>query len=126
MHAYGFGLGFLNFLGTALFVLALIFAVKVLARGGWQGGRRGWARCQGRWDGHGPQAPDEAMRAARERLARGEIDPEAFEALRKGLAPAEARQDGRPDGALELARLRFAQGELTPEEFEAIKKALQA
>jgi uncharacterized membrane protein len=123
---FGFGLGFLNFLGTVLFFILLVWALKLFFRG-----ERGWSppgRCR-RWE-HGEG--DEAMKAARERLARGGITADEFEAIKKGLG-SDAPQESPPfeawfrrrDGALNIARLRLARGEITPDEFEAVKRALQ-
>jgi putative membrane protein len=140
MHGFygpGFGLGFLNLLGTILFVVLLVAALRALmgGRGGPWGprGRRAWAAA-------GFGAPDPALDAARERLARSEISPEQFEdiraALRAGRAEPQPHEHMGPpwaamgrwgrDGALETARLRLARGEVTPEEFEAIRRALEA
>jgi uncharacterized membrane protein len=123
---FGFGLGFLNFLGTVLFFVLLVWALKLFFRGerGWTppGRYRRWERGEG----------DEAMKAARERLAQGEISANEFEAIKKGLR-SDAPQEGPPfeawfkrrDGALDSVRLRLARGEITIDEFEAVKRALQ-
>ena len=126
-HGFGFGLGFLNFLGSLLFILLIIWGIKMLVRGRWPGpwgegrGRNGW-----RWDGphaYGAERPDEAMTTARERLAKGEFSAEDFETIKKGLGSS-SDAETRHDSAVRLARLRFAKGELTLDEFEAVKKAL--
>ena len=65
------------------------------------------------------------MRIARDRLASGEVTPEQYEAIKRGLSSTEAPY-GRPDGALAKARARFARGEISLEEFEAVKRALLA
>jgi uncharacterized membrane protein len=150
-HGLGFGLGFLNFIGTILFFIFIFMLIKFFIRGSryaghrpWHGrgdwskddwGRRGppWMReefWQGRKEGSRPwswysEAGDEAMSVARERLAQGEITPEQFEAVKGGLKVDMAdSSSGRFDKALHLARLRFAKGEITLEEFEAVKKTL--
>lgn len=138
---FGFGLGFLNLIGTVLFFIFLVFLVKTIVRGGWRGGRgpRGggpewgggwWGGPPRRWSGSDESRgdgwrADEALRTARERLAGGEISPQEFESLKRGLG---STVDGtsRHDDAVNLARLRFARGELSSEEFEAVKKALLA
>lgn len=133
---FGFGLGFLNLIGTILFFAFLFFLVKLIVRGGWRCGRgpqshgrewnRGWwSGSSGPWTDSQAAASDDALRTARERLASGEISPEEFEVLKRGLGGS---FDGasRHDGAVNLARLRFARGELSLEEFEAVKKALHA
>lgn len=125
----GFGFGFLNFLGTILFIIAIVWFIKFFVRGGrgpWGGP---WGRSN-RWrNGH----RDDALRTARERFAAGEITREQYDALRGGLErEAENGYGGPPhwfnggDSAMELARMRFARGELTREEFETIRKGLTA
>jgi uncharacterized membrane protein len=122
----GFGLGFLNFLGTVLFFILLIWALKLFFRGerGWspRGRYRHWERGEG----------DEAIMAARERLAHGEITADEFEAIKGGLRSNAPQEDHpseawfrRRDGALGIARLRLARGEITLDEFEALRRALQ-
>jgi putative membrane protein len=148
----GFGLGFLNFIGTILFFVLLFALLRMFLRGwkysgmghgpgsrGWGGpwmargmgrgwGRHGWGGMMGGWNGR-----DDALEAARERLAKSEITPEQFETIQKGLETRRQRDDEQPwrgwmggkDDALETARLRFARGEISAEEFEMIKKALE-
>lgn len=133
-HA-GFGLGFLNLIGTLLFFVFLFWAFKMLFRGLRYGGPRGgWSGPPWSRHGHGPlgaggHGEDEAMSTARERFAQGEIDAGSFAAVRQALAadrPADA--DGaaprRMDRALALARRRLANSEITPEEFEVVRKTL--
>ena len=133
----GFGLGFLNFLGTILFFLVLFMLFKMIfrgmrygaARGGWSS--RGWG---GPWGRHGHRGwsgsdHDEAMSTARERFAEGAIDADAFAGIQRALeADRPASDEGwsprRHDRALQLARMRLARGEITPEEFEAVRKTL--
>jgi uncharacterized membrane protein len=141
----GFGFGFLNFIGTILFFVLLFALARMFLRGArysgmgrggwggpWMGGRhggRGWAQgMMGGWNGR-----DDALETARERLAKSEITPEQFEAVRKGLETRRQRDEdqgvrgwmgGGKDDALETARMRFARGEISAEEFEMIKKAL--
>ncbi len=137
---FGFGLGFLNFIGTILFLVFLFWAFKAIFRGfryaggrgsGWSGrGPWGWHKHH-----HGGHDSDEAMSAARERLAQGDIDPEEYEAIKQGLAadrPSDSSDSSgyrgygyrRTDSALALARMRFAKGEISAEEFEAVRKTL--
>lgn len=141
----GFGLGFLNFLGTILFFLFLFMLFKVLfrgmryggPRGGWSS--RGWGGPPWSRHGHGPSAghggrgghpsDDEAMTTARERFAEGEVDADAFAAVKQALAadrPAgdEGHGPRRFDRALSLARMRLARGEITPEEYDTVRKTL--
>ncbi len=148
MHGLGFGLGFLNLIGTILFFVFIFMLIKFFIKGrhyaghrDWHGrgewGRSDWGRRGPPWmsekfwaegkEGQRPHATtdDEAMNVVRERVAQGEITPEQFETIKAGLkvdmsdAPL-----GRHDKAVHLARLRFAKGEITPQEFEAVKKTL--
>ncbi len=120
MHG-GFGLGFLNFLGTILFFVAVFWAVKFFLLGGYRSRRWRGYRGGRRWEG----AEGEAESEARERLARGEIGEDEFNRL-KSTFKRGFRGEGwfGGDRALEHARMRLAQGELSVEEFETIRKAL--
>ncbi|RIH88105.1 SHOCT domain-containing protein [Calidithermus roseus] len=119
---WGFGLAFLNFLGLLLFFIFLFWAFHffVWGRPSWRGD---WRHMRG------PLAGDEALKAARERFAKGEISREEYERIKAGLEQEQAPDDWKTfwhrDSALEVARLRFARGEITLEEFEVIKKGLQ-
>jgi uncharacterized membrane protein len=152
MHGFGFGLGFLNFIGTILFFIALFALIRFFIKGAryatyrnWQGQGRGdwgkgdWGRKapwmsekfwmegkEGQHRGHRhSDTEDEAMSVARERVAQGEITPEQFETIKGGLKVDMSDSPlGRHDKAVHLARLRFAKGEISLEEFEAVKKAL--
>jgi uncharacterized membrane protein len=130
---FGFGLGFLNFLGTLVFFAAMFMLFSALMRGGRAGWRGPWAR-RGH-HGRKRHRRDEALELARERLARSEITADEFEAIRKGLnanpthgyvPSSEATWPWQHDDALETVRLRFARGELSAEDFEVIKRALQS
>lgn len=128
----GFGLGFLNLIGTILFFVFVFWALKFVFRGARASGMRGWAG-PGSWSGHKGRAPwsprestDEAMDAARERLAQGEMTPEEFASVQQGLRHSRPQEGAPPgaDGALEIARMRLARGEITLEEFEVVRKTL--
>jgi uncharacterized membrane protein len=136
----GFGLGFLNFLGTILFFLFLFMLVKMIFRGMRHGGPRGGWSSRG-WGGprwsrhdHGPSGDrsghdDEAMTTARERFAEGDLDADAFAGIKQALASDRPSADDgygphRHDRALSLARMRLARGEITPEEYDTVRKAL--
>jgi putative membrane protein len=127
-YAYGFGcgFGFFHFFGTLLFFVFLFFVIKFFLRGGcgW-----GWRRGYHRWSR--VEASDEALRTARERLAKGQLSAEEFARVSAGLRADTAPRDTQPfeswfghDSALSIARMRYAKGEITAEEFEAIKRAL--
>ena len=142
-HGYGFGLGFLNFLGTILFFIAVVwfFRTFVLGRRGRYrppfGRGRGWSR----WEG-GSSGEDSALKMAKERFAGGKISAEEFETIRSGLGSDEGDKRGGPsfpdlsnlgslgsswgrERALDIARTRFAKGEITQEEFETVKRTLE-
>ena len=138
MHGFGFGLGFLNLIGTLLFFFFLFWVAKFVIRGirasgsgggPWAGrGPRGWRKFD---FGRGHYGSDDALQTARDRLARSEITPKEFETIKQGLGTSQASEHSPNrfwggDDALSTARQRFAQGELTLEEFEAVKKALQS
>jgi uncharacterized membrane protein len=152
MHGLGFGLGFLNLIGTILFFFFIFMVIKFFIKGSRYAGHRGW-HGRGEWNrndwgrrgspwmnekfwmegkegqhrGHrnDGDVDDEAMSVARERLAQGEINPEQFETIKQGLkVDMSDSSGGRFDKAVHLARLRFAKGEITSEEFEAVKKTL--
>ncbi|CAN5786006.1 hypothetical protein BH24DEI2_BH24DEI2_21990 [soil metagenome] len=132
MHGMGFGFGFLNLIGTILFFVFLVWVFRFAVRGVRTSGRAPWD-----WRGPGRHGPwgdhsgyqndsDNAMKTARDRLAKNEISPEEFETLKRSLKrEQESQQAPRSDSALATARLRFAQGEMSADEFEAVKKALQ-
>ncbi len=143
----GFGLGFLNLLGTILFWVAVFWAVKFFIRGGFRGGYRGrLPKWRGEWSGgrNGGRPwenrSDEAEKVMRERLAKGEISEDEYAKLKSHLGNSDdegngahngpSRPEGGPlgwlrgDGALELARMRFAKGEIGADEFETIRRVL--
>ncbi len=138
MHGVGFGLGFLNLVGTVLFIVFAVWVFKFVVRGVRTSGRGPWewrgpgSHRRSFWGDHtGSDAGnfDSAMKTARERLAKNEISPEEFETLKRGLKSEETQESPPPprgDSALATARMRFAQGEMSAEEFEAVKKALQS
>ncbi len=111
-----------------VFLIALIFgAIRWLKHGGraramawggreqfrdiWRQGKHEW---RSKW-----QSSDDALQAARVRLAKSEISPEQFEDLKTQL---EINHESDP--ALKIARQRLASGEITLETFEMIKNAL--
>lgn len=132
---FGFGLGFLNFLGTLVFFAAIFMLFSKLMRGSRLGWRGPWSCHHRSYNSRRRHEQDAALELARERLARSEISTEEFESIRKGLMQpsqqegypleAETRWPWQQDDALETARTRFARGEIKSEEFEIIKRALQ-
>lgn len=147
MHGHmGFGLGFLNLLGTILFWVAVFWAVRFFIRGGFRNGhfRSRYAKWRGDWRRGGPPweaRSDEAEKLLRERLARGEVGEDEYARLKAqlggngnggggGYGNGSPRPEGGPlgwlrgDSALEVARLRLAKGEITPDEFETLRRVL--
>jgi len=135
---YGFGLGFLNLIGTVLFFILVVWVIRFVLRGGfgyrgercggWRGYRRGRRYRRHRYAGFG----DDPLEEARSRLARGEIDAQEYERLRAALegeasdreAPFERWLGGGPD-AVETLRLRLARGEIGVDEYERLRAALE-
>lgn len=129
---WGFGLGFLNLLGTVLFFVALVWVIRLVMRGGVHargcGGWRHWRHERF----HAGRRSDDAVDEARARLARGDIDAGEFERLRSALegqegsdgGPFERWLGGVPD-AMGVLRLRLVRGEITVDEFHALRRALE-
>lgn len=148
MHGdMGFGLGFLNFLGTILFWVAVFWAVRFFVRGGFNKYRSHGRYAKWRRGWHGGGRPwearsDEADKLVRERLAKGEISEDEYTRLKSQLGGngsngggngsynGPARPEGGPlgwlrgDDALGVARLRLAKGEISADEFETIRRVL--
>ena len=115
MVGMGFGLGFLNLIGTVLFWVALIWAVRFFVRGGFRGGRfsRGrYAKWRGEMmrggysrgnRGHGGGRPwetqDEADKLIRERLAKGEIGEDEYARLKAQLGGDNSGTNGNSGNA---------------------------
>lgn len=126
-HGMGFGLGFLNFIGTLLFFgFLLFFLLPFLLRGRW--GWRRWKHAKRRW----MESADNAAEVARERFARGDMSREEYERMRSGLGAKEVEETGgwKPfwerDRAIEVARMRYAKGEITLEQFQSLKHNLES
>ncbi len=128
----GFGFAFLNFFGTILFFIFMLFVIKMMFRGMRFSGRNSWSDEPwrdrvGGWMNDKPQptAKDEAMDIARNRLAGSELSPKEFEVIKQGLKDSQIDTSfSKHDGALSTARVRFAKGEISLSEFEAVLKAL--
>jgi uncharacterized membrane protein len=130
MHGAGFG--FFNPLGFILFLVVIVLLVRFFVKSGRYGAWQGNG-MRGDWNRSAPwvqaretnEVNDEALSVARERLAKGEINPEQFETIKGGLKVDVSNAPlGRHDTALQVARERFAKSEITLEEFEAVKKIL--
>ena len=105
----GFGLGFLNLIGTVLFWVALIWVVRFFVRGGFRnGGMRKLGRGRyakwygdmkrGDWHkGSRPWEPDEADKLLRERLAKGEVTEDEYTRLKDKLS--ENGENGGANGS---------------------------
>ena len=154
MGGMGFGLGFLNFIGTILFFVAVFWALRFFFRGGMHKYRHGnpgkWRDLRGRYSGPRPweSRTDGAEQTLRERLAKGEIDQDEFNRLKAQLSGnggsnsssgnanggnvGGPRPEGGPlgwlrgDNALEVARLRLARGEINADEFETLRRVLSS
>lgn len=120
----GFGLGFLNFIGTILFIIAVVWAIKFLIRGfrgcaydrgdddgvnGSGSGGHGWGGHG--WGGRGWRGPGGFG-----------YGPRGFERHARHL-----RHGGRhgQDEALAVARERLARGQIGTEEFEKLRAGLE-
>lgn len=151
MGGMGFGLGFLNFIGTILFFVAVFWALRFFFRGGMHKYRHGngkygkWRDLRGRYGGPRPwDRADGAEQTLRERLAKGEIDQDEFNRLKTQLSGNGGTNGGgsangggpRPEGgplgwlrgddALGVARLRLAKGEINADEFETLRRVLSS
>lgn len=101
-------------------------ALKTLSGGMRYAGKHGYD-CGKGWHESPRKHHDEAMKTARESVAQGEIKPEDFEIIKKGLRASEPTPEDsyrRSDSAFKTARMRFAKGEISLEEFETLRKAL--
>ena len=116
MMGMGFGLGFLNLIGTVLFWVALIWAIRFFVRGGFRegrfnrgryakwrgymkhsGGRGDWGRGRGNGGGR-PWEQDEADKLIRERLAKGEIGEDEYARLKAQLGGDNGGSSGGSNG----------------------------
>jgi uncharacterized membrane protein len=123
MHGLGFGLGFLNLIGTILFFAFIFMVIKFFIKGGryaayrnWSGheshGRGDWNRGDGGRGGWNRGAP---WMRGNEGQGKGDFRPW------HGNTPSA----GADDEAMSVARERLAQGEINPEQFETIKGGLK-
>jgi uncharacterized membrane protein len=119
MHGFGFGLGFLNFIGTILFFIALFALIRFFIKGAryatyrnWQGqGRGDWGkgdRNKGDWGRRAPWMSEKFWMEGKEGHRRGH-----------------GNYGDMDDEAINVARERVAQGEITPEQFETVKGGLK-
>ncbi len=115
MIGMGFGLGFLNLIGTVLFWVALIWTIRFFVRGGFKnGGFRGHRGRYAKWrgemmrGGYGrgdwgrgrPPEQDEADKLLRERLAKGEVTEDEYAQLKAKLSEgaSNGNANGGPNG----------------------------
>ena len=85
MNGYGYGMGGFGIVGMVLFWGLVIFGIVLLVR--WFSGetRRGTSPLTGVDSSAFGRGPDTALEIARGRLAKGEISPEEFESIKRGL-----------------------------------------
>lgn len=137
----GFGLGFLNFIGTILFIVAVFWTLKFIARG-----FRGYASDRyrgsgeygdgGRGDGGGGGDDGSGNRfgwggwggwCGPVRHGRGEH--RRSDHGHSSYASGRHRRDAgrhRPDAAELVARERLARGQITTEEYEKLRAGLES
>jgi uncharacterized membrane protein len=119
MHGFGFGLGFLNLLGTILFFVFIFMLIKFFVKGARYAGYRNW-QGRGDWGGRSPRDWKNSAGKNGDWKTKAPWMSEKFW--------AEGRENSRPDvddEAMNVARERVAQGEITPEQFETIKQGLK-
>jgi uncharacterized membrane protein len=126
MHGFGFGLGFLNFIGTILFFVFIFMLIKFFVRGARYANYRGWDR--GERGGRGWNRSD---------WGRGDwgkgapwMREEFWQNRKGGPRPWHGdwhgdRDNDVDDEAMTIARERLAKSEITPEQFETIKQGLK-
>jgi uncharacterized membrane protein len=122
MHGVGFGLGFLNFIGTILFFVFIFMLIKFFVRGARYAGYRGWNRGDssrqgwnrgGDWGKNAPWMREEFWQSRKG-------GPRSWH----GDWHGESHNDV-DDEAMTIARERLAKSEVTPEQFETIKQGLK-
>ena len=122
MHGLGFGLGFLNFIGTILFFVFIFMLIKFFIKGRHYVGHRGW-------HGRGDWNKSDWKRGDWGRGSWNRGAPwmrEDFWQGRKEGSPSEGRDwQEHDDEAMNVARERLAGSEITPEQFETIKQGLK-
>jgi uncharacterized membrane protein len=117
MHGLGFGLGFLNFIGTILFFVFVFMLIKFFVKGRRYAGHRGW-HGRGDWNKNDWKRGDWGKGAPWMR-------EEFWQQRREGSRPEGGDWQEHSDEAMNVARERLAQGEITPEQFETIKQGLK-
>src|SRR5690606_21849442 len=123
----GFGLGFLNFIGTILFIVAVFWVIKLIARGfrgcGYAGpggdddtggsGGYGWGRHA--WRGPGSHGYEYRY---------GGRGSHGRHGARHGGHGSSHGGPRQRDEALEVARERLARGQINTEEYERLRGGL--
>jgi uncharacterized membrane protein len=117
MHGFGFGLGFLNFIGTILFFIALFALIRFLIKGARYAGYRNW---QGRGDWNRNEWKSGGWKNPGDWKNKAPWMSEKFWSDDKGGSHPDL-----DDEAMRVARERVAQGEITPEQFETVKQGLK-
>jgi uncharacterized membrane protein len=128
MHGLGFGLGFLNLIGTILFFFFIFMVIKFFIRGSRYAGHRGW---HGRGDlGRNDWKKGDGSTGGWNRSDWGRGAPwmreEFWQQRREGFRPGGRDWNSESDDeAMTVARERLAGSEITPEQFETIKGGLK-
>ena len=85
MNGYGYGMDGFGGLGMLIFWGLVIFGIVLLVRWLMDESRHGSATLSGRVSEAPGQGHDNALKIARERLAKGEITPEEYESIKLSL-----------------------------------------
>ena len=81
-YGNGYGMGWFGGIGMVIFWGLVIFGIVMLLR--WFSNQSGRSTSP---PGGNMGGRDQALEIARERLAKGEIKPEEFESIKRGLEP---------------------------------------
>ena len=86
-YGNGYGMGWFGGIGMVLFWGLVIFGIVMLLRWFSNQSGRGTSLSGTSSAGNNMGGRDQALEIARERLAKGEIKPEEFESIKRGLEP---------------------------------------